>query len=199
MTIIATYSEQEKAVQDVTLLLHGGIEAKLSSYHKNGGQFFNLEVPTKSVEKAKELISKIPKDVQIDSDYMFDFTDEELKEILIERQAHASIMVENAERILKSRHPEFEVADLTEDIKSRKEVASTGESAGSGQLAIGYIFALAGGLIGIAIGWFIETGKTETIHGEYYTYDEHSRKQGKVIKWIGIISLIGWLSYRMLP
>jgi len=64
---------------------------------------------------------------------------------------------------------------------------------GTGLIVAGWIFAVLGGLIGIAIGSSIAIGKVRTDSGEKIRrYDEASRKKGTPIMIVAIIMFILW-------
>jgi len=65
--------------------------------------------------------------------------------------------------------------------------------ASQGWIVAGYIFGLLGGLIGIAIGAWLMTGKVKMTDGtKVFKFDESGRKQGKIILVIAVIFLITW-------
>ena len=63
----------------------------------------------------------------------------------------------------------------------------TPQKVGTGLLIAGWIFAILGGLIGIAIGSSICNGKVKLSDGtKVHRYDEASRGKGKVILVVAI-------------
>lgn len=65
------------------------------------------------------------------------------------------------------------------------------ETAGRGLLIAGWIFAILGGLIGLAIGSSIWNGKVKTGGGnKVFRYDDASRAKGKVITIVGAVMFV---------
>ena len=75
----------------------------------------------------------------------------------------------------------------------------TPATAGRGLLVAGWIFAILGGLIGIAIGSSIWNGKVKLDDGtKTFKYDEASRGKGKVITIVAsVLFIIGNVLGRM--
>lgn len=67
------------------------------------------------------------------------------------------------------------------------------QKAGTGLVIAGFIFAFLGGLIGVAIGAYINMGKVTNEQGEKeLKFDEDSRKKGKIILIISIVAIVFW-------
>ena len=67
------------------------------------------------------------------------------------------------------------------------------QKAGVGLIVAGWIFAVLGGLIGVAIGAVLMGGKVKTDSGEKVRrYDEKSRKRGIPILIVAIIMTLFW-------
>ncbi len=65
------------------------------------------------------------------------------------------------------------------------------KSASKGLITAGYIFAILGGYIGLAIGYTLFLGKNKEENGKkIHVYDSNSRKHGKIIFIIGIIMAV---------
>ena len=63
-----------------------------------------------------------------------------------------------------------------------------GRRAPSGLVAAGWICAFLGGIFGALIGWSLSSSKETTPAGEFYTYDEASRKTGHAILALSCLS-----------
>jgi hypothetical protein len=64
-----------------------------------------------------------------------------------------------------------------------------------GMLILGLLFSLAGGLIGLLIGWFHWKAHKDTVAGgKIFRFEDKTRSRGKSIFWIGVISFVGWIS-----
>ncbi len=71
--------------------------------------------------------------------------------------------------------------------------ATPNQPAGRGLLIAGYIFAILGGIIGLAIGAYIKWGKIPDASGNKVPrFDESSQKQGLIIFAIALVSMIVW-------
>ncbi len=163
---------------------------------------FQLEVAEKDLEVAQALLAQKSLPITDEMpDFMADYTDEELKEIIINQSDYGSAMVDNARSLLLERNPHFDFTetDAAKETKfaDRLSQAKQGVRAQTIGIVAAYIFAFLGGIVGLGAGWFIETGKTIAVDGKkYYTYDDYSRKHGARIKWIGIISMICWVLFQ---
>ena len=78
-------------------------------------------------------------------------------------------------------------------VEGKRGDVSYPQKVGTGMIVEGWIFAVLGGLIGIAIGASIAIGKMKTDSGEKICrYDEESRKKGTQIMIVAIIMFILW-------
>jgi zinc transporter ZupT len=69
-------------------------------------------------------------------------------------------------------------------------VATVEKRAGTGLLVFGYVFALLGGVISIAVGRGL-TGKIKNSDGQIvYVYDKESRRHGAIMITIGILVIV---------
>ena len=67
------------------------------------------------------------------------------------------------------------------------------QKAESGWLAVGYIAMIFGGFVGIFMGYYLSQFKKMIPDGEkVYVYDEMARKNGKIMFYLSIISVIVW-------
>lgn len=202
MQILKTCTDQETALLELTHLRQSGIEANLAQSHNNGVLTFQVAVAEKDLEAAQTLLAQESLPITDEmSNFMADYTDEELKEIIINQSDYGSAMVENAQSSLLERNPDFDFTetDLAKETKfaDRLSQAQQGVRAQTVGIVAAYVFALLGGIVGLGAGWFIETGKTTAVDGKkYYTYDDYSRRHGARIKWIGIISMVCWVLFQ---
>ncbi|WP_026756051.1 hypothetical protein [Sediminibacter sp. Hel_I_10] len=134
-------------------------------------------------KKAEELIDHIDKEY-----YLFDFTDEELYEILLKSDEWSALDYSLAQKILNQRGKTVDKA-LLNSLKSErlKELAKPEEDQKSWIIA-GYIFSVLGGLLGIVIGYFLWTSKKTLPNGQkVFSYSETDRQHGKYIFYISVI------------
>lgn len=137
---------------------------------------------------------------EIDPDYyLFDFTDEELIDLISKQDEWSPFDFQLAQKILKDRGREISPQKIDELRDGRiKELAEV-EKHDTGWIVAGYIFAILGGLIGLVIGWYIVSSKKTLPNGErIYTYSESDRRHGKIILIIGIPVLVISLAIRII-
>ena len=117
--------------------------------------------------------------------YLFAFSDDELLDVVTNYEEWGTFDVVLARKILNERG--IKIDDLK--LKEQKITAlKKPEEANGGWIIAGYLMALAGGLLGILIGWFLWTSKKTLPNGErLYAYDEVDRWHGKRIFFIGVI------------
>jgi hypothetical protein len=123
--------------------------------------------------------------------YIFDFSDEELKEI-IEKQDEWSILnFLLAQKILRERG--VEVNDEQIQTLKAKRIEELSEPEKSPKLLIisGYVLAFIGGLLAIVIGAYLRNHKKTLPNGErVFAYAIADRAHGERILILGILGLI---------
>ena len=128
----------------------------------------------------------------VDSDYyLFDFTNEELIDLISKQDEWSPFDFQLAQKILKDRGQEISIKEINK-LKDRRIVElSEPEKHNPFWIVVGYIFAALGGLLGIIIGWYIVFSKKTLPNGQrIYTYNEADRNHGKRILIIGIPILV---------
>jgi len=120
--------------------------------------------------------------------YLFEFTNEELYEILEKPDEWNYIDYKLAQKILKERGKDINENLLASLKEERVTELSKPERRYSFWIIVGYISSLLGGLLGLAIGWILWTMKKTLPNGErIYVYSESDRRHGKIMFMIGII------------
>ena len=148
------------------------------------------------VDSTEISVDELPKDY-----YLFDFTNEELIEILIKPDEWSAVDYKLSQQILKSRGKQIDDEFISTLKKKRNEDLSQPEKSNSAWRNAGYIFAFLGGLLGVFIGWHLATFKKTLPNGErVHVYSESDRKHGKYILIIGSIFLaihfaLYWVDY----
>lgn len=144
---------------------------------------------------------------QVDPEYyLFDFTDEELIDLISKQDEWSPFDFQLAQKILKDRGKEISSQQMDELKNSRIKELATVEKHGIGGIVSGYILTAFGGvlsfviygyistllvLIGLIIGGYIVSSKKTLPNGErIFTYGDSDRKQGKIILIIGAPMLI---------
>lgn len=152
-----------------------------------------LMIKQSDFEKANKVLDDIADEllVNINKDhYLFEFTNEELYEILTKSDEWNSFDYKLAQRILKERGQDIN-ENLLKSLKQDRIAELSKPDKGQGAwIILGYIFSLLGGFLGLIIGWFLWTMKKTLPTGEkIYIYSENDRKHGKRIFIIGLIIL----------
>lgn len=129
------------------------------------------------------LLSDIDKDY-----YIFDFTNDELYEILAKPDEWNNIDYKLAQLVLKERGQNIN-EDFLQSLKQKRiEELSEPDKGQKNWIIIGYFFSILGGPIGIIIGWFLWTMKKTLPNGEkIFVYSEGDRKHGRIIYFIGVV------------
>jgi hypothetical protein len=145
---------------------------------------FDFEKAESILEKnAEKLIDEVDKDY-----YLFDFTNDELYEILLKSDEWSSFDYTLAQQILKKKGKSID-KDLLLSLKNErlKQLAKPEENQ-KPWIIVGYLFSILGGFLGMIIGYFLWTAKKTLPNGEkVYSYLEKDRIQGKYIFYIGVI------------
>lgn len=154
---------------------------------------YEVGLKLEDFEKAEALLQENAENIldQVDKDYyLFDFTDEELYDILLKSDEWSSLDYTLAVKILEDRGNKIDTTVLKNLKTQRLTDLAKPEGNQKSWIIGGYIFAFLGGLIGLIIGYSIWTSKKVLPNGEkVYSYSENDRNQGKTIFYIGIIVL----------
>ncbi len=148
----------------------------------------------------KALEDYYQKDLEnVDKDYyLFDFTDEELIEIISKPDEWCHFDYQLAQKILTGRGKEIkpEVATLLK--KQRIKDLSAPETTNKYWIYLGYLSALFGGLFGLIIGWTLAYLKKTLPDGQrVYVYRDEERNHGTRMLLLSCISLIFWIIIRL--
>ena len=142
-------------------------------------------------KQAEQLVDKFPNDY-----YLYDFTDNELIEIIEKSDEWSKEDYMLSQKILKDRGHEISKEKIEEIKQKRIEDLRKPEKGHVGWLIFGLISAILGGLLGIFIGWFHwDFKKTDPTGQQFYAYDQQTRKTGQIIFWIGLVATIYWIYY----
>lgn len=152
---------------------------------------FEVRIKQSDFAKAEELLEEQAENLidQVDKDYyLFDFTDEELYEILLKSDEWNEFDYTLAQKILVQRGKSVDKALLNSLKNERIKQLAKPEENQRAWIVAGYIFAFLGGFLGIIIGYFLWTAKKTLPNGKkVYSYSEKDRKQGKYIFIIAMI------------
>lgn len=201
-SIFKKYPTLEQAAELKALLDKEGIESVLGNNIPpvdvtfSGSTLqheFEVRIKPSDFDKAEDLLEQQAENLidQVDKHYyLFDFTDEELYEILLKSDEWNEFDYSLAQKILFQRGTPIDKALLNSLKNERLKQLAQPEENQRAWIILGYIFAFLGGLLGIVIGYFLWTAKKTLPNGEkVYSYSEKDRKQGKYIFIIAIIVL----------
>jgi len=150
-----------------------------------------IRIKQSDFEKAEEIIERNAEELidQIDKDYyLFEFSDEELYEILLKSDEWSAFDYTLAQKLLKQRGKSID-KELLNSLKNErlKDLAKPEENQRP-WIVGGYVFSLLGGFLGLIIGYFLWTSKKTLPNGQkVYSYSKNDRKHGKYIFYIGLI------------
>lgn len=208
--IFRRFPTLDDAKQLAELLDKNKIPYKLEDYSNQAdisfmGQNLDFKVLIKAritdFPKIEELIDSENKFTldQVDKEhYLFEFTDEELTEIIVNPDEWSNYDYKVAELILNDRG--IAVSEkLIEDInKQRYTTLNEKEAYSSPWIIIGYISAFLGGLLGFAMGLSLLLMKKKLPNGDkVYIYDGNDRLHGKRITILGFIMTIIYIALRV--
>ncbi len=182
------------------------------NYHRD----YRIQLLPEDFERVNELRNRQAEAElnEIDPDYyLFQFTNEELIDLISKQDEWSPFDFQLAQKILKDRGTELTSQEINELKEQRIEELALVEKHDVGGIITGYIFTVLGGilsfiiggyftmlliLIGLIIGGYIVSNRKTLPNGErIHTYNESDRKHGKAILFIGIPVLIAAVLIRL--
>ncbi|MFD1818209.1 hypothetical protein SAMN04515674_10994 [Pseudarcicella hirudinis] len=155
---------------------------------------FIIKISQSDFLKANELLAeKAEHEIQeVDKNhYLFEFSDEELFDLISKPDEWSEFDYQLAKKILADRGQTINEDFLKHLNAVRIDSLSQPEKRQSGAVRAGYLFALLGGLIGLAIGWNLYTSKKTLPDGKsVFTYQQADRNHGLRIMIIGTMVFI---------
>lgn len=119
--------------------------------------------------------------------YLFEFTNEELYDILLKPDEWNELDYNLTIKILKDRGQSVDEDLLLSLKKQRLEDLSKPEESNFGWILFGYISAALGGILGLFLGWHIwKSTKTLPDGKIVYTYNQKDRSHGQIIFYLGV-------------
>lgn len=157
-------------------------------------KYFYVKIRREDFEKVNSILFGLS-EKELDSldkgHYLFDFTDEELFEILSKPDEWSEMDYSLSKRILSVRGKDVNEHTIELLRKQRIKELSKPEEGHRLWIYAGYIFALLGGLLGIFIGWHLSTFKKTLPNGSrIYGYSQTDRSHGNNILIIGIVMFL---------
>ncbi|MCS3867555.1 ABC-type lipoprotein release transport system permease subunit [Chryseobacterium ginsenosidimutans] len=163
---------------------------------------FELKIQKEDFDNVEKLEEELVKnDVEnIERDYyLFEYSDEELIEIVLKKEEWNKFDYLLAQKILKERGKEIRPELLNVISKQRIKELSQEEEVPKMWIYFGYLFAIIGGFIGVIIGYTIMSYKRNLSNGNSaYLYRKEDRKQGQNILICSIIGIIFWIIVRFI-
>ena len=152
--------------------------------------------------KANEVLRTEAENVieQMDKDYyLFDFTNEELYEIIMKPDEWGAFDYTLAQKLLKGRGVTVDEELVNTLRKQKVSDLAKPEEGQQPMVLVGYLLALLGGLLGLLVGWFLWTYKKTLPDGQkVHAYSERDQKHGRNIFFLGIVFLIFWITFRLM-
>lgn len=205
------FNLKEDAVELATFLRESQIEYRIEDTSSGlDGNFGNSELSKdyliklkkEDFEKADVLLLRISSNLveTIDRDhYLHEFTDDELKEIIVKKDEWSHLDFLLAQKILKERGQEILPEEIESHRKQRLEELAKPEKHQATWIAIGYFLAFSGGFLGIFIGWYLKTHKKTLPNGDrVYNYTEADRRNGNRILILSLFFLVFWIAVKIL-
>lgn len=197
------YNNPEEASVLVELLKKNDIDYQLTTEKPTEDIIFagntlleelQINIKEEDFEKATKLLEDIVEvnAESLDKDYyLFEFSDNELLELLKKPDEWSLNDYHWAREILKQRGKEVEEETIEKWKKERLENLSQTEKVTTKYLILAYFFCLAGGFIGIFMGRHLSSYMKVLPNGQkVYAFDSKGRRLGYQISILGLICLI---------
>lgn len=198
------FHSAEEAEELVTFLQENAYDAVVEKDATNFDPSFSnndyenveylVKIPSHQFEAAEELMEEsfgLSLDDIEPSHYIFDFTDQELLDILKKQDEWSSTDRGLAKELLAKRGKTVTKAELDEWKKKRLTELSKPVKLDTSLMIMGYLMAIAGSVVGIAIGIYIKRHKKILPDGnQVYVYSEEDRAHGNYMIALAIITAI---------
>ena len=160
----------------------------------NMAQEVQVMIRQEDFAKANELLDQHAETIldQIDKNhYLFEFSNQELIEVLLKPDEWNELDVKLAQKILNDRGESVSESFLQGIRKQRIEDLAKPEKEQSTWILVGYFMAFLGGLFGMGIGYYLwRHQKTLPDGRKVYAYQEKDRRNGKLIFILGFICFV---------
>ncbi|QDW26745.1 hypothetical protein [Pedobacter sp. KBS0701] len=155
---------------------------------------FRIKLKPADFERADTLLLQLAEKDLADIDpgyYIFDFNNDELKEIIEKQDEWSSLDFLLAKKILKERGVEVNLSQIQTFKEKRLAALAKPEESPKVLIVAGYMLAVVGGLIAIVIGAYLRTHKKLLPNGErVFGYAASDRAHGERILILGTLGLI---------
>ena len=209
-SVFKKFASIEQARELISFLNSNTIETELSNniapvdnilIGNSLNQEFEIKIKLSDFDKANKLLEAVAEDQisTVDSDYyLFDFTDDELYDILLKQDEWNEFDYFLAKKLLSQRGKPIDDNLINSLNKKRLNELSKTEVNQKPWIIAGYIFAFLGGFLGLIIGYVLITSKKNLPNGQrIYSYNNVDRKHGKTIFYIGIVMLSFYILLRI--
>jgi hypothetical protein len=136
----------------------------------------------------------------IDKDYyLFGFSDEELREIIVKKDEWNPFDFLLAQKLLKDRGAGIGIGEIETLRDKRLQELAKPEPTQSAAIIADYVLAILGGAFGIFTGWYLRNHKKTLPNGQrVYAYKTSDRAHGLYIMILGTIFLILGITFKFL-
>lgn len=169
-----------------------------AAFANNGSVIdISLKLMPKDFSVAQKVIGKYYEkivDTVAEDYYLFEFTDQELLDIVSKPDEWGELDYQLALKLLSDRGKEIrpEIVELLTEQRTKELSAQTTTS--KYLIYRGYFSAIFGGIFAIMFGYDLAYSKKTLPNGEQiFTYKEEERNHGLRIMTIGVVSLIVWV------
>lgn len=163
---------------------------------------YEVLIDRMNFDKAESLLLSQSEETLQDVDesyFLFDFTNEELVDVIVKKDEWNEYNYLLAKKILSGRGVQIDSNSISELQKERFDQQAKPEKSNKIWLIAGYIFALLGGFIGIIIGYSIWQSKKNLSNGTtVFVYTQNDRKHGQQIFYLGTIILIIYVIFKFI-
>ncbi len=143
------------------------------------------------VDQLQEKLADSTIDLSDTTHYLHKFSTGELYDIIEKKDEWSSYDFSFAKALLIQRGESLDDEKINTIRADREDQLSQPEGTAFKNIRQGYAAALAGGIIGVMIGWFLWKSKKTTPQGnKVYTYTESVRVHGQFIFTIGLTVMI---------
>lgn len=150
------------------------------------------------VEKIEEALVKNDLENVEETYHLFDYSDEELIEIVTKKDEWNKFDYLLAQKILKERGKEINPELLSVINKQRIDSLSVQEESPVWLIIIGYVSAFLGGFLGIFIGGYLMYYKKALPNGDrIYGFNRNDRSHGQNILIISAIAFFIWIGIKL--
>ncbi|MFT6921073.1 MAG: hypothetical protein ACJA1C_000067 [Crocinitomicaceae bacterium] len=208
---LRSVATQVEANEIVLLLLDGGIQSKIikesfspAATFSGGSLSSNYEILIQETdaENARSILKENARLFLSDVDsshYLFSFTDQELRDVLVKNHEWSEFDVLLSEKILEDRSIAIDKKKIQEENFTTILDLSQPKKGILFWIVVGYIFAFLGGLIGLIISYTVIKVKRKLPDGtKMYEYDESTRKHATIIFIISCVVFALSLGSRIL-